>query len=134
MIPTDIGDKMREIALFYNFSDDRLRKAKFALMPLKIAVKSVEKQDFNQPVGYLAGIKDIEPLPEKYSGDGFDEEMLVMHNFTNKSMELLIKALLKCGVGRIPLKAVVTPTNKDWDSVSLYNAIKADHEAMTKSR
>lgn len=125
---------MREIALFYNFSDDRLRRAKFALMPLKIAVKSVEKQDFNQPVGYLAGIKGIEPQAEKYSGNGFEEEMLVMHNFTSKSMELLIKALAKHGVGRIPLKAVVTPTNKDWDSVSLYRAIKADHEEMTKNK
>ncbi len=123
---------MREIALFYNFSEDRLRKAKFALMPLKITVKSVDKEDFNQPVGYLAGIKDIAPAAEKFSGEGFNEEMLVMHNFTGKSMELMIKALVKHGVGRIPLKAVVTPTNKIWDSVTLYKVVKADHDEMTK--
>ncbi len=125
---------MREIALFYNFSEDRLHKAKFALMPLKITVKSVDKEDFNQPVGYLAGIKEIEPTTEKFSGEGFDEEMLVMHNFTGKSMELMIKALVKHGVGRIPLKAVVTPTNKIWDSVTLYKAVRADHDEMIKNR
>ena len=48
---------MKELAMFYNFSDERLRKAKFALMPLKIQVKKVEKEDFNQPIGFLAGIK-----------------------------------------------------------------------------
>lgn len=116
--------------MFYNFSEDRLRKAKFALMPLKITVKNIEKEDFGQPVGFLAGINGIDPKNEKYSGDGFDEEMIVMHNFTSKSMDLLIKALIKHGVGRIPLKAVVTSVNKDWDSVSLYKAIKADHDEM----
>lgn len=97
---------MKELAMFYNFSDERFRKAKFALMPLKIQVKKVEKEDFNQPIGFLAGIKGIEPVAEKFDGDGFDEEMIVMHNFTNKTIDSLIKALNKCGVGRVPLKAV----------------------------
>ena len=73
------GEDMKELAMFYNFSDERLRKAKFALMPLKIQVKKVEKEDFNQPIGFLAGIKGIEPVAEKFDGDGFDEEMIVMH-------------------------------------------------------
>ena len=51
---------MKELAMFYNFSDERFRKAKFALMPLKIQVKKVEKEDFNQPIGFLAGIKGVE--------------------------------------------------------------------------
>lgn len=123
---------MNELALFYNFSDERLRKAKFALMPLKIRVKKVEKEDFNQPIGYLAGIKEIEPVAEKFDDDGFDDEMIVMHNFTSKTIDSLIKALNKCGVGRVPLKAVITPTSKDWDSLTLIKALKADHEEMQK--
>ena len=123
---------MNELALFYNFSDERLRKAKFALMPLKIRVKKVEKEDFNQPIGFLAGIKDIKPVTEKYDGNGFDDEMIVMHNFTSKTIDSLIKALNKCGVGRVPLKAVITPTSKDWDSLKLIKALKADHEEMQK--
>ena len=116
---------MKELAMFYNFSDERFRKAKFALMPLKIQVKKVEKEDFNQPIGFLAGIKGIEPVAEKFDGDGFDEEMIVMHNFTNKTIDSLIKALNKCGVGRVPLKAVITPTSKDWDSLTLIKALTA---------
>lgn len=124
---------MREIALFYNFSDDRLRKAKFALLPLKISVKAVPIADFNQPLGYLVGVKGVEKVEGEYNGNEFTEEMIVMHNFTSVKIDMLIKALAKSGVGRVPLKAVVTPINKDWDSISLYKAVKADHEEMSRN-
>ncbi|HBM99233.1 MAG TPA: DUF3783 domain-containing protein [Ruminococcus sp.] len=122
---------MNEIALFYNFSEERMRKAKFALLPLKIRTKAVSKTDYNQPLGYLVGIKGIEPAETEFDGNGFDEEMIVMHNFTSKTVDGLIRALNKCGVGRVPLKAVITPTNKDWNSVQLYNAVKADFNEMS---
>ena len=123
---------MNEIALFYNFSEERMRKAKFALLPLKIRTKAVSKAEFNQPLGVLAGIKDIEPSKTEFDGEGFDEEMIVMHNFTSKTIDNLIRALNKCGVGRVPLKAVITPTNKDWNSVQLFNAVKADSDEMAR--
>ncbi|MCH5297524.1 MAG: DUF3783 domain-containing protein [Ruminococcus sp.] len=123
---------MNEIALFYNFSEERMRKARFALLPLKIKTKIVSKSEYNQPLGYIAGIKGIEPVETEFDGTGFDEEMIVMHNFTSKTVDILIKALNKCGVGRVPLKAVITPTNKDWNSVQLFEAVKADFEEMSK--
>lgn len=123
---------MNEIALFYNFSEERMRKARFALLPLRIRTKTVSKSEFNQPLGYLAGIKGIEPAETEFVGSGFDEEMIVMHNFTNKTVDSLIRALNKCGVGRVPLKAVITPTNKDWNSVQLFEAVKADSDEMTR--
>ena len=122
---------MNEIALFYNFSEERMRKAKFALLPLKIRTWAVSKSEYNHPLGYLAGIKEIEPAETEFDGNGFDEEMIVMHNFTSKTVDGLIRALNKCGVGRVPLKAVITPTNKDWNSVQLYNAVKADFNEMS---
>lgn len=122
---------MNEIALFYNFSEERMRKAKFALLPLKIRTKAVSKSEYNHSLGYLAGIKEIEPAETEFDGNGFDEEMIVMHNFTSKTVDDLIRALNKCGVGRVPLKAVITPTNKDWNSVQLYNAVKADFNEMS---
>lgn len=118
---------MIQTALFYNFDETRLRKAKFALMPLKITVKAVKKEDFSQPIGSLAGVKGIEPVDDKYTGEGFSDEMIVMNNFTSEKIDLLIRALIKHGVGRVALKAVITPVNKTWDSVELHNAVKADY-------
>lgn len=122
---------MNEIALFYNFSEERMRKARLALLPLKIRTKIIDKSEYNQPLGYLASIKGIEPASEEFDGTGFDEEMIVLHNFTSKTIDALIRALNKCGVGRVPLKAVITPTNKDWNSLQLYKAVKADFDEMS---
>lgn len=124
---------MRETVLLYNFDDVRLPKVKRALLPLKICVKTVDKKDFSQPIGYLVGMKDIEPVEEQYNDNGFTDEMLLMSGFTSAKIDALIKALHKNGVGRIDLKAVVTPTNKDWNSIELYKAVKADHEEMNRS-
>ncbi len=118
---------MIQTALFYNFDETRLRKAKFALMPLKITVKAVKKEDFSQPIGSLAEVKGIEPVDDKYTGEGFSDEMIVMNNFTSEKIDLLIRALIKHGVGRVALKAVITPVNKTWDSIELHNAVKADY-------
>ncbi len=125
---------MKQLALFYNFSEERLRKAKFALLPLKISVKAVDVSDFGQPVGYLAGIKGIEPLDNQYDGDGFEDEMIVLCGFNGRTIEAFIRVLNKCGVGRVPLKAVITDTNKTWNSVKLHEAVSADHQQMSSQQ
>lgn len=124
---------MRETVLLYNFDGDRLPKVKRALLPLKFFLKTVSKEDFSQPIGVLAGIKGIEPVEEKYDGDGFDDEMIVMGGFTSAKIDALVRALNKNGIGKIDLKAVITPTNVNWNSVELYKAVKADHDEMNKN-
>lgn len=124
---------MRETVLLYNFDGDRLPKVKRALLPLKFLLKTVSKEDFSQPIGVLAGVKGIEPVNEKYDGDGFDDEMIVMGGFTSAKIDALVRALNKNGIGKIALKAVITPTNVNWNSVELYKAVKADHDEMSKN-
>lgn len=124
---------MRETVLLYNFDGDRLPKVKRALLPLKFFIKTVSKEDFSQPIGVLAGIKGIEPVEGKYDGDGFDDEMIVMGGFTSAKIDALVRALNKNGIGKIDLKAVITPTNVNWNSVELYKAVKADHDEMNKN-
>lgn len=124
---------MRETVLLYNFDSERQPKVKRALLPLKFFLKTVSKEDFSQPIGVLAGIKGIEPVEEKYDGDGFDDEMIVMGGFTSAKIDALVRALNKNGIGKIALKAVITPTNVNWNSVELYKAVKADHDEMNKN-
>ncbi len=122
---------MKETILLYNFSDaDRLKKAQRALMPLGLRIKKVDREDYLQPVGYLAGKKDIEPVDAVYDGDEFAEEMIVMAGLSSKKIDNVIAALRKAGVGRIDYKAVLTDTNEHWDSVRLYNEISGEHEAL----
>ena len=57
--------------------------------------------------------------------------MAVMAGFTSAQVDGFIYALRKKGVGRIDYKAVLTPTNQNWDSVTLFHEIKKEHEAMS---
>ena len=51
---------MKPTILLINFQDQqKLRKLKMALLPFKIRLKTVETQDYSQPIGYLAGVKEV---------------------------------------------------------------------------
>ena len=125
---------MKETVFLYNFSEDRAVKIQRALLPLKIQTKLVGIDEYSQPLGYLADIKGIEPNEEKYSGDGFNDELMLICGINQVKLQSLLNALYKNGVGRIDLKAMLTPNNISWNSIMLYEAVKADHEEMTKKR
>ena len=51
---------MKPTILLINFQNQqKLRKLKMALLPFKIRLKTVEPQDYGQPIGYLAGVKEV---------------------------------------------------------------------------
>lgn len=121
---------MNQVVLLYNFEKSRLKSVRRVLAPLKVTVKTVSKRAFSQPVGYLAGIDGILPSDEKYTGEGFTDEMLVMYGFSSEMIDLLIALLKRSPVGKISLKAVITPSNVYWSSLALYEEIKAEHSAL----
>lgn len=147
---------MKETVLLYNFTDKgRAMKVKQALLPLGFRLKVVDPKDYLKPVGMLAGVKGMEETgqgtEERFAGSGatdtvvagtddseandgigFSDEMILMAGFTSAQIDALIKALRRRGVGKIDYKAVLTETNKDWNSFQLYEEIKKEHEAMSQ--
>ncbi len=122
---------MRETVLLYNFNGERKKQLTKALLPLGFRLKAVAKEDYLKPVGFLAGLKDMEDNGSVYEGEEFQDEMMLMAGFTSARIDTLIGALRKNGVGRINYKAVLTETNKNWDSASLFQKLKKEHEYMT---
>ena len=122
---------MRETVLLFNFSDTEKRnKVARALFPLKIKIKEIEKKDYLQPIGYLAGSKEIPPVEEIYEGEELGGEMLVMAGISGARMDMVLRSLRKSGAGTIPYKAIITPTNQYWNSLQLFAEIKEEHEKM----
>lgn len=115
--------------LLYNFSGERLSQVKMAVTLSKAASKVVEKESFCQKIGYLIDAEGYEKCDAGECED-FDDELLVMSGFGSGDIDTLIKALRKCGAGRVALKAIVTPTNIGWNGVQLFKAVKEDHERM----
>ncbi len=121
---------MKKVVLLYNFDKTRLQQIRKALAPFNTTVKTVSERDYNQPIGSLVGVEGISPTESKSVLESFHDEMLVMYGFGSEMIDVIIAALKMGGVGKIDLKAVVTPSNMGWNSYKLYNEIKADHIAM----
>lgn len=125
---------MKETVLLYNFTDKkRALMVRQALLPLGIRLKPVQREEYLKPIGALVSpgtAKDSQDKP--YDGPGFTDEMLLMAGFTSGRIDTLIQALRRWGVGKIDYKAVLTDTNRDWDSLKLYEEIRKEHEAMSQ--
>ena len=97
----------------------------------KYQKRKVEKEEYGLPLKVLAGMGEVQ---EQASGsvDGFSEEMLVMNpageTMLDKALFLMRKEKVQIG-----LKAVLTETNQEWNSLELYEEIKKEHEYMQKN-
>lgn len=72
---------MNKLILAYNFTGERLQALRLICMMLKVACRPVARGEMLQPMGYLAGVKGVEPVTEVYDGDEGTEEMLYLCGF-----------------------------------------------------
>lgn len=118
------------VVLIYNLDNSQKLKLMFLCAQLKIVCLNVAREDYAQPIAALAGVR--KRTPEIYEGEGFGDPMLVMANFTNSLFQAFLNALRRNKVVGIALKAVMTPTNSDWNSVRLHDEILKEHNEMHK--
>ena len=121
---------MKPTILLINFRDQqKLRKLKMALLPFKIRLKTVEPQDYCQPVGYLAGVKEI-PQTEISTAlipqEKMEKEMLVIAGITGNLFDQVLFTLRKAGTP-VDYKAVLTEHNQNWSCIQLYRELEKEH-------
>lgn len=114
--------------LMYNLDNPRKLKILMICGQLKIKARSVAVSDYAQPIGALAGLRSR--TDAVYLGAGFPEEMLLMANFSGALLNGFLNAMRQNRLPGIPLKAVLTDSNADWDSVRLHDEILREHIAM----
>ena len=114
--------------LMYNLDNPRKLKILMICGQLRIKARSVAVSDYAQPIGALAGLRSR--TDAVYSGTGFPEEMLLMANFSGVLLNGFLNAMRQNRLPGIPLKAVLTEANADWDSVRLHDEILREHIAM----
>lgn len=122
---------MKPTVLLYNFNnDERRRKITLALMPLGYKLKRVSKEEYNQPLGYMAGIEGIEAVEGTYEGEELGGEMLIMVGMTSGQIDNLIMAFRKNGIPKVYCKAVLTKTNQNWNAIELYKELRLEHDTL----
>lgn len=124
---------MLRTILAYNFTAERLQMLKMVALLCKAQVKAVAREDMLQPVGYLAGVKGIEAVSEKYSGEEAREEMIFLCGFDRPTLDKLLIAIKKSKLVRIELKAMLTPHNAGWSGLELLKEISEEHEYMKQN-
>ncbi len=129
---------MRECVLLFQFEPAKQRKLVAALMTSRFRVKIVTHEEWNYPIGYLAGDKETEA--EETASSEIKEEalvmpekpMIVMAGLSRERMDVCLAAIRRSGIGPVPYKAVLTPTNRTWRAGELMRELMKEHEEMSR--
>lgn len=122
---------MRETVLLFNIRDKkRIRDLQMICMSLMIRVRLVKKDEYFQPVGVLAGMKEMDESEQIYDGEELAEEMMVFAGVTGSHLDQILFMMRKKGMKRIDYKAVLTDTNCQWTVLELYKELEKEHAAM----
>lgn len=120
---------MTQMVLAYNFQARHLSKLRMAAMKLGVKVRLVEKREYLQSLGALTG--ELDGFESFYDGDNFKSPMLVLCGLSEPMVHAFLNLLKASRLPPISLKAVLTETNKGWNSLELYDELSKEHEAMT---
>ncbi|MDO4170885.1 MAG: DUF3783 domain-containing protein [Lachnospiraceae bacterium] len=124
---------MKPTILLFQFSKPQSMKLMKAFMPLKLKIKNVHTEDILTPIGTLAGIKDMKTLDSTEESQELSDPMIVFAGLSNTHLDLALAAVRKSGVGPVPYKAVLTPSNQSWTAHELLEELKIEHEKMHQS-
>lgn len=122
---------MKETILVFNLPDKQARLAiEKALFPLKVRLRSVSRDQYNQPLGVLAGIKEISAVDEPFTGEELPDTMFVFAFLSDAKLNQVLVALRKSGAGPFPYKAILTPTKQFWTAHECFREIAEEHRTM----
>ena len=119
------------ILLTYHLPAKRAAKVRVIAMRMGVRVKAVEKWEYLSPVGSFTG--DCGSFDSFYDGKGFDDEMLVMAHFPQSLFTRFLQEL-RAACLTVPLKCVLTETNRGWNSLELHEQLTAERDAIESGR
>ena len=115
-----------ETVLLYNCSGPQWSKLRQVFVMQKLRMKAVEPGQYGLPLAQvLEGSGKTAGVEEEFS-----DPMLVFCSLTGPQLDRLLGAMKRAKLPPIPLKAVLTPTNRDWTSQQLWQELRREHQAM----
>ena len=115
-----------EKILAFEVRETDLQKLKGISASMRIKLVVIDKVDFRQTVNDLLSQKK-NPLVEPYNGQ-ITESMLLLHEFSDKRLDALLKALRREQV-KVDFKAVTTKTNIKWTVLQLFFEMEKERKA-----
>lgn len=122
---------MTETILIFNAPPKPvLLKIQKALLPLRVRIRTVSHEYYNQPIGSLAGMKNIISEAKEPGTEELAATFFVFCFLADQKLDQVLAALRRCGAGPFPYKAILTPTNCEWNAYECFEEIRKEHEKM----
>ena len=116
-----------ETVLMYNCSGPEWAKLRQIFLMLRVRIRQVAPEQYGLTLEeLLSRSEETRPVEES-----FLEPMLVFCGLAQGRLDQILTTMNRTGLPRIALKAMLTPTNKSWNSQQLWTELRLEHEAMT---
>lgn len=113
--------------LMYNCSGPEFSKLRQIFAMLRLRMRPVGPDRYHLPLEELAEGKG-EPAAE--AGEAVPEAMLVFCGLGDALLHQVLEVIRLAKLPPIPLKAVLTTTNRTWDTRQLYEELCREREAV----
>ena len=117
--------------LLYNLNGDKGRRLRLLAMRLRVRLQEVSPAEYGETLAALTGRAERTGAP---CDAPFDDEMLVFVDFDNGLLNRFLNETRKAKIPPVALKAVLTPTNMQWNSLQLHEEIGKEHAAMHRGQ
>lgn len=122
--------KQNGAVYFYNFNSARGRQIRMLCLTLGLKIRVVDRAQYKETIGAIAGVPGYSLSGEIYEGEGFEDEMLILKGFTGGMLDSFLHGFRKMKIQPVALKAVLTEANCGWNSLELHDELVKEHESM----
>ena len=88
---------MREAILVFGGDETLIGQLRRALLPLKVMVRLIPKEEYGHTLGYLAGDKSCPASETPYAGEELSQPLLVLAGLTDSRTDRVLAALRRAG-------------------------------------
>ena len=115
--------------LMYNCSGPEFSKLRQIFAMLRLRMRVVEPDRYHVPLEELAQGKGEPGEP----AEALTEPMLVFCGLGQALLEQVLEVIRLAKLPPIPLKAVLTETNREWDTTQLLAELVKEREAIAEA-
>ena len=120
----------KPMILYYDNGQEEKRKSiEKALSHMGIDLVPVTAAHLLQTVGHLAKVKGFPPrkIPPFQSTPEVTKDVLIMCNFTEEKLDMLLDSMKKGLFPQVALKAVLAAQNCFWTFAQLFQELEEEH-------
>ena len=121
---------MTPTLLTWRLPAKKAAKARMLAMKSGIRVIPIETWQYLQPLGSFTG--ECGSMESLYDGEGFFEEMLLFAHFPETLLSRFLQSWKSAGLPPVTLKAVLTDTNRDWNSLELHEQLVEERDSIRR--